>query len=340
MSDIKVEKLHNLHVGIDVGHGNVKIAVRKTLKKENGRTTWFFDKFPSYVTLVSSENDYMNFITNDYLYDVITFDGNIKYLYGNPVMRENKVNICQRGKRFFVSDAYKVLIAGALDVVMKHVVGTDSTKVTINSLGLGLPLTYLKMVDVVESIKSYFAKDESDRHVFTYNRNGTDYTIYIKELGLFAQGAGALFTEEIRNQLKKYNTLGIIDIGQYTTDYFIIKDNEILLDSVGTEEHGIYEMINEVRNEIQKERGTLVNEELCRQSLLEEKFRGMRTAKAIVILNAVQGRWVNYLPDIEKFVIIGGGAELIKDLDLSGMLNNMEVLHNAEYLNAKGYTYV
>jgi hypothetical protein len=339
ITNTTVDRVFNIHLGIDIGHGNTKIAVRKLNKKTN-KDDWYFTKFGSYVTIASSPKDYINFMTNDYLYDVISFEeSTIKYLYGDVVMRENKVSVCQRGKPFYVSQAYRVLIAASIDTVIKNVVGEDAEKIEINSLGLGLPLTYVRIIDIVNTIKNFFIR-ENDYYIFKYKRNETTYTIKINNLMLFSQGAGALETPELSKRVKNYRTYGVIDIGQYTTDYFLFKDGVVVLDSVGTEEHGTYEIVNEIRSALQEERGTLVNETTCREHLLDERFIDIRYSKLILILESVKSKWVNYLSDIEIFFLIGGGAELLRDIDLSIVSSNIEIVENAEFLNAKGYTYI
>lgn len=334
-------------VGIDVGHGNIKIAVKDSTG--NNGIKWKFYKFPTYVSRLSN-NEVTRLSSgffsqcNIYALPKFIYEGKKEknteiyhrfYTAGEDALREGKQNICTHARDFIESSAYPVLMAHAFDYILKDMYGEEGYKdidqFFIEQLGVGLPLMYSSNDELFKILGRMFF----DNYKFIYYRNNKKVTIQCNILDSAPQGIAATLTPELQKYIRKYNFFGVVDIGQYTIDYYLIKDRNVLWNtsSTGTIEHGVNEFLNEIKSSLQLE-GRYVSDDKCLKLMFDDKFKDLRfdylEDNVISFLKKV---WSNAYNELECICLLGGGAHLFKDFPNE----NFIIIEDAVYLNAKGY---
>jgi len=120
-----------------------------------------------------------------------------------------------------------------------------------------------------------------------FNYNGKDYHICISKAVAFPQDYAAMMT--MAAEVSKIPKAVGIDIGGFTTDYFLMRHGELDMDYCDSMEKGVITMYNQINSNINSEYDMLLEE----SDIDSIRERGIDTKSAYAIF-------------------IGGGAMLLK----------------------------
>ncbi len=225
-------------------------------------------------------------------------------------------------------DAF-ILTLPAIANAMKQA-GVSSAEVI---LGVGLP------IDIYGAQKDafckYFLRDDIR---FRFEQN--EYYCWISECKVFAQGHAALC--KYYQQLKKFNSITLVDIGGYTVDVLTLHDFKVDRSSCASLRMGTITLFNDIRGELQQ--GNIILSDALIADAMQGRIQHAEKDKIRLIL---ERRIQHYLKELlgalrERgldlmlpVVFVGGGAELLNHRLHSREVNTIVILDR--FANAEGY---
>ncbi|WAM36540.1 ParM/StbA family protein [Caldicellulosiruptor acetigenus] len=238
----------------------------------------------------------------------------------------------------FVNEFSKLLVLTAL-------MALESDKEV--ELGLGLPLMlYPKLKD---KVKNYFEFAEE----IIIDANNIAHSYHIARCEVFPQGVGALFS--ISSPVED-GTYCILDVGFRTTDVIVveIKNKNInpLLDMCFTVDKGMSLAVERLGLMIERKYGVSYDTSLLfdihershisvrgRKIDIEPHKKEVFGAIADDIVQSISRRLQRGFDTFDGVLVAGGGAFNVASV-LQKEFNNVQVLDNAQFANAKGYLHL
>lgn len=235
----------------------------------------------------------------------------------------------------FVSEFSKLLVLTALMVL-------ESNREI--ELGLGLPLMlYPKLKD---KVRDYFEFAEE----IIVDSNNVAHTYHITRCEVFPQGVGALFS--ISSPVED-GIYCILDVGFRTTDVIVveIKNKNInpLLDMCFTVDKGMSLAVERLGLMIERKYGVSYDTSLLfdihersyisvrgRKIDIEPHKKEVFGAIADDIVQSISRRLQRGFDTFDGVLVAGGGAFIVASV-LQKVFDNVQVLDDAQFANAKGY---
>lgn len=162
--------------------------------------------------------------------------------------------------------------------------------------------------------------------------------IYIKNIDVFPQGAGALFSQVLNLEGKLYRSLegllGVIDIGFRDVNFCILENGKYRDDMSGSIPMGIYNAKLAILKSInRKYKMDLSLEEL---DLFPEPIETDEYAKlAKIISNRISAYWKN--PQLIRTIFLAGGGTLLLDDYLKDEYPQSYLIPDPQFANANGF---
>lgn len=203
------------------------------------------------------------------------------------------------------------------------------------SLGVGLPPSHLP------SLKAPFQK-YFERGGVTFVYKNRPFSIVIRDVQVFAQGYAAIFADF--DQIRRYPTAYIVDIGGYTTDVIALRHGKVDLSFCQSLNYGLIQLYNEVRSHISL-MGLDVPSESMLDDMLELEEGPVEEMTDVLLADTKEyvGRIIRKLEELDikltlsKGIFIGGGsARLEKFIRDTGRVNDPIFIRDI-HANACGY---
>jgi len=216
------------------------------------------------------------------------------------------------------------------------------------SLAVGLPLAYYKAQK--EDLKSRLKVLATWVSV----NNGPERHIRFEDVSVFPQGVGAVAALD---DLPDKGLVGLIDIGTYTTDYFLLNIRNRLPypvpEACSSIEGGVQLIMNALAQEYHRQTGSPLPGRM-QQTVLEKTRQGetvtfwnrqinLTKAYKLAIKDAVeaissqvQSAFGDRLSMLDRTYLIGGGSILMFE-ELKERYPNVEMLPDPVFANARGY---
>ena len=201
-------------------------------------------------------------------------------------------------------------------------------------LGVGLPIVHYGKMK--HKFREYFIRDN-----IKFNFNGSDYAINIVDCRVYPQGYAAFIN--IYNDYKNVSAANVIDIGGYTTDFFIVENGIINTASCYSLPNGVITLFASIQQELLK----------MNINLTEKQIQDIVLGREPVLFDADIGKMIemkaeeyveNLLTKILEYgfefrnptIIVGGGGMMLrKYIESSDKIKYIENLD--QFANAKGY---
>lgn len=262
---------------------------------------------------------------------MLTLDGQ-KYLVGkNASDGFAKLNV---SPEFHGGPTWKVLLVWAFYQAMKHRTGNE---LVLDKLGLGLPYSQHRK-PLIEKIKSM--------QEFSFQVDGRDYLVTAKETTVLPQGAAIIANFENTEE-----AVGILDIGYYTLDMVLLRDQRIVRDKSRSTNDGIHLLAEEARKMIRAQFPEVL--EVPDAAVMRFLSKGglkisgvyhdcasvveqLLAVHAQKIIARAKTAWETDLPLMEATYLVGGGAALLAQ-HFNGGLHSIRVIEDPEFGNALGY---
>ncbi|WP_213818260.1 ParM/StbA family protein [Garciella nitratireducens] len=201
-------------------------------------------------------------------------------------------------------------------------------------LGVGLPIIHYGRLK--GKFREYFIREHVD---FTYM--GKEYMINIKDCRVYPQGYAAFVN--IFKDYKDISTINVIDIGGFTTDFFIIEDGLINVSSCFSLQNGVITLFASIQQELFKVNINLTEKQIrdiilgSQPVLFDANVNSMVETKAQEYVDDLLSKILEYGFEFRNpTVIIGGGGMMLnKYIESSERVKYIENLD--QYANARGY---
>lgn len=318
-------------IGVDVGYGYTKVVA------ENGEQlvfpsvvgTGFERKMEKLINSGQSESDNYDLI--------VKYPDEVQhYFVGNLAILQSS-----DAARPFSDDRSKAeeIKPALLTAIAKLCKGEKVTLVT------GLPLEpYIKQA---QSLKCSLEKMSGVQVTL----NGEELTINLEQVIMFPQAVAAMYAQLKRNNIGPTGVIGLIDMGFRTTDIimFDLSEKKFLDLYKETIPHGMNNTVVGIQDEIKNATGFTANLEQIEQALIKQRplfydrreydvadmAAGQEKSLKSFIVSNVKRRWRDKQKELKKVYLAGGGAFILQ----SGIAEfaDCEVMHNAQFANARGY---
>jgi len=212
-------------------------------------------------------------------------------------------------------------------------------------LAVGLPLAYYRsqkeaLAERLKRLAAWVSVDGGEERYISFNR-----------VLVLPQGAGAVAA--CPEMLPEEGLVGVVDVGQYTTDYLLLEIGSgkpvPVLDCCGSAEVGVHLIHRIVAAEFQAKTGAPLPVEM-REGVIKTRkitFNGrtvdLYAAVEKAIFDAAQavsqrvlGAWGNRAGFVRAVLLVGGGSVLLKD-HLEKCLPGVAVPEDPVYANAVGF---
>lgn len=201
-------------------------------------------------------------------------------------------------------------------------------------LGVGLPIVHYGKMK--HKFREYFIRDN-----IKFSFNGSDYAINIVDCRVYPQGYAAFIN--IYKDYKNVSAANVIDIGGYTTDFFIVENGIINTASCYSLPNGVITLFGSIQQELLK----------MNINLTEKQIQDIILGREPVLFDADIGKMIemkaeeyveNLLTKILEYgfefrnptIIVGGGGMMLrKYIESSDKIKYIENLD--QFANAKGY---
>ena len=303
-------------IGLDIGFGTTKVAY------DGGISV-----FPSVVGTDTTRQQVDGLL--DAQMDVVTLDGR-SYCVGAGAVKHSSRWINSRDRGWIHTVAFRALVTHALEVA-----NARSCSVIIVT---GLPITHYssdrnQLVGIIRRIADAYSIDLTVKVIL--QPLGSFFRLLLNDEGIVADA-----------ELTSGKT-GVLDIGFFTTDFLTLADLELMelqsdscesgastvLEAISTDiadQYGIRLDINAVENAVRNSSLRLYGKDVDISGTVDRRlseFAAEITAKAKTVWKSAA--------DIDRIIITGGGAELLKGkLDL---YRHAFLCQNAQTANAEGY---
>jgi|LGOV01.1.fsa_nt_gb hypothetical protein len=210
---------------------------------------------------------------------------------------------------------------------------------------LGVPLylfQYPKMlIEMENKIKESEFKIVGDR---------IESNFKIKKATIHPQSIGAYADLISKKEITNTEKVVIIDVGYRTIDYVVIESGNIIEEMTGTfPESGTNYIYEDISNFIESKTSKKLSVEKI-ETYIEEnkKYKGVSLRdieKKVVtkhlnqIVSELNRKWGDNKNDIEKLILVGGGAKLMQD-EFSKHFENVLKVKETQMRNAQGYLYL
>lgn len=310
-------------IGIDVGYGFTKVI---TDSEEGDRRSIF----PSVVGNCEDEQLDFDGLKSSSM-DAVEIDGQ-KLLVGRSALKHSMRLYNAREKDWIGSPAYKGLMKYAIQAVEP-----DGIKLTIVS---GLPVSYYKAdrMDLANLIREISTKEA--------------LTVAVK---VIPQPLGSFFSllfdnaGEVRSEELMTARVGVLDIGFYTSDLLTVDNLEPVAKQVASFENGVAGTLESIARDIEEAHAHDLKldphgtEEAVRRGTIKAygevhdimDISNRRLAELAAEIHAKAKTVWKSAADIDKVLLSGGGAALLKDhLEL---YRHSLVIEEPQFANAIGY---
>lgn len=217
------------------------------------------------------------------------------------------------------------------------------------SLAVGLPLSYYRMQ------KDILKERLANLAAWVSVDGGEEKYIAFKKVVVYPQGAGALVATG--NALPKTGTIGLVDIGEYTSDFLLFNVKSgmpvPIPEACGSAEAGVHLIRRAIANEFEKQTGVplpermyqfvmdrlLAGEEITyrgREVKLSAAFARAKQDVAETIASHILAAWGDRTGFLSLTVLAGGGALLFGDV-LAGYFPQAVQAPDPVFANATGY---
>jgi plasmid segregation protein ParM len=201
-------------------------------------------------------------------------------------------------------------------------------------LGVGLPIVHYGKMK--HKFREYFIRDN-----IKFNFNGSDYAINIVDCRVYPQGYAAFIN--IYKDYKNVSAANIIDIGGYTTDFFIVENGIINTASCYSLPNGVITLFASIQQELLKMNINLTEKQIQdiiigrEPVLFDADISKMIEMKADEYVENLLTKILEYGFEFRNPTIIvgGGGMMLRKYIESSDKIKYVENLD--QFANAKGY---
>lgn len=212
-------------------------------------------------------------------------------------------------------------------------------------LAVGLPLAYYRaqknvLTARLKALAAWVSVDGGEERYISFNR-----------VLVLPQGAGAVAA--CPELLPDAGLVGVVDVGQYTTDYLLLEVQDgrpvPVLDCCGSAEVGVHLVHRAVAAEFQAKAGAPLPPEMWEQAaatgtvVFDGRFIDLSGAVERALSDAAQaisqrviGAWGNRAGFVRATVLVGGGALLLRD-HLEKCLPGVVVPEEPVYANAVGF---
>ncbi|WP_457601560.1 ParM/StbA family protein [Hydrogenivirga sp.] len=298
-------------VGLDVGYGNVKMYA------DGGERRIFPTMISSDTTGLLDEKGRIRFNGSEFV-----------------IGREGKD---MRSDDFPLTDEYKALVLYSLSLLFPN----ESEGVV--ALALGVP-PKLRSTKVREEIRKRF------RRRFEFEVEGRKFKLTIPEVQVYLQGWGGyrdyIYTLELK-KVKSHVVPAIYsDWGFYTIDTIIVTERmgelKPELPHRPTLSKGVSRLF-EIYSSLLNDRGEYIEDLRRAEKLFRAGKYPQERKKALDIwksdiLSTILNEYSREVPDLDRIVIFGGGANLVEhDFKLRWGDRDILVVKTDEFANARGY---
>jgi plasmid segregation protein ParM len=201
-------------------------------------------------------------------------------------------------------------------------------------LGVGLPVIHYGKMK--HKFREYFIRDN-----IKFSFNGSDYVVNIADCRVYPQGYAAFIN--IYKDYKNVSVANVIDIGGYTTDFFIVENGIINTASCYSLPNGVITLFASIQQELLKININLTEKQI--QDIILDKQPVLFDADINKMIETKAKEYVeNLLTKILEYgfefrnptVIVGGGGLLLKKYIES--FDKIKYVENLDqFANAKGY---
>lgn len=241
-------------------------------------------------------------------------------------------------------EMHDLLVLTAAYLVGAGVTGGEFGQV---DLALGLPLAYYRaqkdaLADRLRKTFAYVSVDGGEERYISFNR-----------VLVLPQGAGAVAAHP--ELLPPDGLIGVVDVGQYTTDYLLLEklsgraQARPLLEACGSAEVGVHLVHRAVAREFQARAGAPLPVEMWEQAVqaravvfdgkvidLADAVEKALSDAAQPIAQRVIGAWGNRASFVRSVLLCGGGSVLLKER-LAACLPCVNVPEDPVFANALGF---
>ncbi|MBT9147396.1 MAG: hypothetical protein DDT32_01151 [Syntrophomonadaceae bacterium] len=328
-----VSVLCHQEIAIDVGYGYTK-----AISDFGGKVC-----FPSIIAPATA--DLLGGIFADNLGHRVKIDygnGSTEKLIGEAAIRS--LAATTMGSRHKSPGMHDTLILAA--AYMAGAGGINPSQGQID-LAVGLPLAYYR------AQKEALAIRLKQLEAWVSVDNGPERNISFNKIAIFPQGIGAVLVYP--KLLPSEGLVGVIDIGQYTTDYLLIEclpgtsQPRPIMDGCGSDEVGIHLVHRSVAQEFQLQTGAPLPAEMREQAVraravfFDGKNINLSTTTERALSDAAQaitqkviGAWGKRSSHVRTILLCGGGAVLLRE-HLAKHLPIITEVPDPTYANAMGY---
>lgn len=227
-------------------------------------------------------------------------------------------------------DAFIISLAAIADAINK----TGMEQKADVFLGVGLPIIHYGKMKA--KFREYFLCNN-----INFNYLGIDYTISIKDCRVYPQGYAAFIN--IFKDYKDIALANVIDIGGYTTDFFMVENGIINTATCYSLPNGVITLFASIQQELLK----------MNINLTEKQIQDIILGREPVLFDADIGKMIkmkaeeyieNLLTKILEYgfefrnptIIVGGGGMMLrKYIESSDRVKYIENLD--QFANARGY---
>jgi plasmid segregation protein ParM len=324
-----------VHFGVDVGFGDVKVAVGGI----NGMYPRKLFKFPTAIAVANQTIDLEDAETSYVFKDR-------EYWVGDDAIMAR--NVFATRNLQFLFDFYPLLVFKSMELAAKHYQTAYSDFMQNDkAICVGLPIEYY--MDSRDHLREIMGAFEVAGEVFNLTDN----------IDVIAQGQGILLDYLINSETKTKvwwgdgRTVVVLDIGYNTVDVLCVEDGKPLSKvSTMMEDDGLYYMSEQIRPVLKKKYQTgEISDQLIKKAIDKGYIvhQGQRIDLKLLIaeitkdyadylLTKLEGRIGSFLNQSEKLIVAGGGAYFIKkELETRFPKNFCYFPESAEFANARGY---
>lgn len=321
---MKKEDIEMKFIGIDMGFGFCKVV------SENGEST-----FPSVAGSYDEDLFRVTGIKNPEIDgETVTVDGQ-KLLVGESAVRHSGRIYSFRERNWIESLAYRALLSHALKLADISLVDREITIAT------GLPVRHYgrykdRLADLVREVCTPMV------------RTGTriDAKVTIQPLGSFFD---CLMNDDaiIKDHELAEESVGIIDIGFFTSDFVTIQELEFVKKKLDSHEGGISSAYEQIARHIYDSYGIkkevyeldrVVNDGFIKVFGEKKDVRPAISRCLKELASEVEAKartlWGDGV-DIDRVIVTGGGAVALKDY--LNLYKHARVIPGPQIANARGY---
>jgi plasmid segregation protein ParM len=317
-------------LGLDIGFGFTKSVAR-----------FGADIFPSVVGDWTTHDYHIGCGFDRKDQEAIEYEGR-EYLVGERALKLTHRLFVGLSREWFDSVPFKLL---ALTAIRRRVAESGMTVTLVT----GLPVDDL-------AVHAATVKQQLEgTHTLTVLPAGTPWEVTIAEVHVLPQPLGTVFSQVLDDSgvLTRPRiadaSVGVLDVGFRTSDYFSLRGLEIVPDKCLTRNTGVTELMLDVSRELSRRHGVETDPHALNDVVLRRALPvGNRTVDITVLVDALLDRhadaiaaharmlWGDGARGLQFLWLTGGGAMLL-GARLQQLAPHAELVENARIQNAVGY---